>query len=351
MPARNPCKARLSQKDDHQSPHLILLSECHHAQERVIIKYQYLRFNKAYILIRGVILVSEFLLTSPDSIRLIIHADDWGQHPAVNRAIHALIGEGAITSASILAGGQAVGEACRFAVLHPGFCTGAHLSLSHDHSPLASNRSIISLSGEQAAFLSPLSVLEKKGVPADILLEINAQIRFLLAAGVRLTHVDTHQGCLLGIHSGDERLFPVIRQLSLEYRLPFKLPRQIKHAPGLPPEVRTRLANLAEWLELQGIPLIDDLIVPDYGMIPGQDYLQYKNVILSALSAVNPGTITELTLHPALPDRQLKDAASHWIKREWEYRLPLDPDFRELLRQRNIILTSWRDLHPSGTLE
>jgi chitin disaccharide deacetylase len=177
-----------------------------------------------------VILLSHSLHPYPEAIQLIIHADDWGQHPAVNRAIHSLIREDAITSASILAGGQAVGEACRFAALHPDFCTGAHLSLSYGHSPLASGRSIISLNGGQRAFLSPLSVLEKKGEPADILLETNAQIRFLLSAGIRLTHVDTHQGCLLGIHSGDERLFPVIRKLCREYRLPFKLPRQIKHA-------------------------------------------------------------------------------------------------------------------------
>lgn len=294
--------------------------------------------------------MSEFLLTSPKAIRLIIHVDDWGHHPAVNRAIHSLIREDAITSASILAGGQAVGEACKFAAFHPDFCTGAHLSLSHDHSPLAPTRSIGSLTGGQGAFLSPLSVLEKEGEPADILLETNAQIRFLLAAGIRLTHVDTHQGCLLGIHCGDERLFPVIRQLCREHRLPLKLPRQIKHAPVLSAEVRARLANLVAWLESQRIPLIDDLIVSDYGIVPGEDYAQYKNAILSALSALKPGTITELTLHPASPDRQLKADESHWIKREWEYRLPLDPDFRELLRQRNIVLTSWRELLPKGLL-
>lgn len=295
--------------------------------------------------------MSHSLHPNPEAIRLIIHADDWGQHPAVNRAIHSLIREDAITSASILAGGQAVEEACRFAALHPSFCTGAHLSLSYGHSPLASTRSIISLNGGQETFLSPLSVLEKKGEPADIQLEIIAQIRFLLAAGIRLTHVDTHEGCLLGIHSGDERLFPVIRQLCQEYRLPFKLPRRIKHAPGLPPEVRARLANLVAWLESQRIPLIDDLIVPDYPIMPGEDYTLFKNGILSALSALKSGTITELTLHPALPDKQLKADESHWIKREWEYHLPMDPDFRELLRERNIVLTSWRELLPRGLLE
>lgn len=290
--------------------------------------------------------MSHSLQSYPEATRLIIHADDWGHHPAVNRAIHSLIREDAITSASILAGGLAVGEACRFAALHPGFCTGAHLSLSSGHSPLAYGRSIIRRTGGQGAFLSPLSVLEKEGEPADILLETKAQIRFLLAAGIRLTHVDTHEGCLLGIHSGDQRLFPVIRQLCQEYRLPFKLPRRIQHAPGLPPGVRARLGSMVEWLESQGIPLIEDLIVPDYPIMPGEDYTLFKNGILSALSALKPGTITELTLHPALPDRQLKADESHWIKREWEYHLPLDPDFRELLWQQNIVLTSWRELLP-----
>lgn len=295
--------------------------------------------------------MSVTLHQSPEAIRLIIHADDWGQHSAVNRAIHSLIREDAITSASILAGGQAVGEASRFAALHPSFCTGAHLSLSYGHSPLAPPRSISSLTGGQGAFIGRLSTLEKEGAPAEILLEVHAQIRFLLEWGIRLSHLDTHQGCLLGIHCGDERLFPVIRQLYQTYRLPFKLPRQIVHAPGLPQAVRTRLGSLVEWLVEQGAPLVDDLLVPDYHIAPGEDYTLYKNRILCALAALNPGTITELTLHPALPDGQLKVAGSHWVKREWEYRLPMDPDFRELLRQRNIVLTSWRNLLPSGLLE
>lgn len=281
---------------------------------------------------------------SSEAIRLIIHADDWGQHPAVNHAIHSLIRQQAITSASMLAVGPAVREACHFAALHRSFCTGAHLSLSFGHFPIAPAQSVPSLTDRGGAFLRPLSALEQKGDSAEIGLEINAQIRFLLAAGVRLTHLDSHQGCLLGIHSGDERLFPVIRQLCRDYRLPFKLPRQTVHTPALPPVVRTRLVGLVDWLEKQQIPLIDDLIVPDYHIVPGEDYNQYKNGILRALSTLMPGTITELTLHPALPDERMKEADSHWLKREWEYRIALDEDFRGMLRERNVVLTSWSDL-------
>jgi predicted glycoside hydrolase/deacetylase ChbG (UPF0249 family) len=281
---------------------------------------------------------------SSEAIRLIIHADDWGQHPAVNLAIHSLIRERAITSASMLAGGSAAEEACHIAALHRSFCTGAHLSLSFGHSPMAPAQSVASLLDRDGAFLRPLSALEKEADPVEIQLELNAQIRFLLDAGIRLTHLDTHQGCCLSIHSGDEQLFPVILQLCRDYRLPFKLPRQIVHAPSLPPAVRSRLGRLVECLEEQGPPLIDDLIVPDFHIAPGDDYLQFKNDILGALSALAPGTITELTLHPAMPDEQMKKTEAHWTKREWEYRLPFDVDFRELLRERNIVLTSWSDL-------
>ncbi|RAU94210.1 carbohydrate deacetylase [Paenibacillus sp. YN15] len=281
---------------------------------------------------------------SSEAIRLIIHADDWGQHPAVNQAIHSLIRQQAVTSASMLAVGPAVREACHFAALHPSFCTGAHLSLSFGDFPIAPAQSVTSLTDSGGAFLRPLSALEQEGDPAEIELEMSAQIRFLLAAGIRLTHLDSHQGCLLGIHSGDERLFPVIRQLCRDYRLPFKLPRQTVHTPALPPAVRTRLGGLVDWLEKQQIPLIDDLIVPDYHIVPGEDYNQYKNGILRALPTLMPGTITELTLHPALPDEGMKEADSHWLKREWEYRIALDEDFWGLLRERSIILTSWSDL-------
>lgn len=281
---------------------------------------------------------------SSDAIQLIIHADDWGQHPAVNRAIHSMIRQKTITSASLLAGGPTAAEACRFAARNKNFCTGAHLSLSCAHSPLARVQAIPSLTDGHGSFLNSLTQLEKVGNPCEILLEMDAQIRLLLNSGIRLTHLDTHQGCMLGIHSGDERLFPVIRQLCLDYRLPFKLPRQTLHTPALPQAVRTRLGGLLEWLEEQRLPLIDDLIVPEYRLLPGEDYNQYKNGILHALSALKPGTTTELTLHPALPDEQMKEADGHWIKREWEFQIALDEDFRKLLKERSIVLTSWSKL-------
>lgn len=282
----------------------------------------------------------------PEGIFLIIHADDWGIHKAVNKALHALIHRRAITSASLLAGGKEAAEARRFAALHRHFCTGVHLSLSPSQSPLAPPQDIPSLTDGQDRFRNPLSALEASGDPGEMLLEMKAQIRFLLEAGIHPTHLDSHQGCLLGLglHSGSERLFPVIRQLCLDYRLPFKMPRQVVQAELLPQEMRFRLGGLAAWLEEQHLPVIDDLIVPEYGLMPGEDYESYKEGILRALMALQPGTVAELTLHPALPDDHMKEAEAHWIKREWEYRIVLDGDFSHMLRSRGITPVSWSSL-------
>ena len=61
--------------------------------------------------------------------RLIVNADDFGLHVAVNQGIQAAHSEGIVSSASLMAGGAAFDDAVRIAKHCPELGVGVHLTL------------------------------------------------------------------------------------------------------------------------------------------------------------------------------------------------------------------------------
>ncbi|MDF2925536.1 MAG: hypothetical protein K0R57_4450 [Paenibacillaceae bacterium] len=277
----------------------------------------------------------------PEAKYLIIHADDWGIHPAVNEAVQILFRMKAITSASIIAGGPASAEACRYAA-ETGVCAGVHLALSSEFPPLSPLEQIPSLLTGNEEF-HPLPILEEKAVHNEIFRELLTQLEYVADWGIAVSHLDCHKGCVLGLNSSRSNPWlDFVWQMCADRHIPFKLPRGIMHAPGFSDSFRQRMkGHWAKAVNL-GLPLIDDLIVPPFQLLPGEDYPAYKEQILHALRRITAGTVVELTLHPALPDHLLKDTDSHWIKREWEFRLCLDADFRGTIRSEGIRLIPWK---------
>jgi predicted glycoside hydrolase/deacetylase ChbG (UPF0249 family) len=142
--------------------------------------------------------------------RLILNADDFGLTPGINRAIGELHAAGVLTSATLMANGPAFDDAVAVARAHPTLGVGCHIVLT-DGVPLAPLEHIPGLLGPDGKTLRPSltdfiqALLRGKIKPAEIELESLFQIRKLQAAGITITHLDTHK------HT---HLFPVVtRQL------------------------------------------------------------------------------------------------------------------------------------------
>ncbi len=144
--------------------------------------------------------------------RLIINADDFGLTPGVNSTVESLHRAGVLTSATLMASGAAFNDAVEIAHRNPSLGVGCHIVLT-DGTPVSPPASIPSLLGPDGrSFRSSLlsfvtAVVRRQLGPADILTEALAQIRKLQAAGIRVTHVDTHK------HS---HLFPAVSRPLLE---------------------------------------------------------------------------------------------------------------------------------------
>jgi chitin disaccharide deacetylase len=130
--------------------------------------------------------------------RLIINADDFGVTPGVNRAIVELNNAGALSSATLMATSGSFAEAAHASIKQPSFGTGCHVTLV-DGNPLLDADSLKRLvNGSTGQFRGTLGQFVRDlllgAIPeAEIELEAAAQIRRLQAAGVTVTHVDTHK--------------------------------------------------------------------------------------------------------------------------------------------------------------
>ncbi len=125
---------------------------------------------------------------------IIVNADDFGQSSTVNRAIIACFDSGLISSATIMANMPGFDEACALAISNQlTGRIGVHLNLT-DGWPLLpelqSNPALCDASGRFRRFRSRLL---SKSDRAMIAAEVGAQIQRCRAAGLPLTHADSHQ--------------------------------------------------------------------------------------------------------------------------------------------------------------
>jgi predicted glycoside hydrolase/deacetylase ChbG (UPF0249 family) len=130
--------------------------------------------------------------------RLIINADDFGLTLGVNRAIERLHRANALTSATLMATGQAFEDAIAIAKSNPTLGIGCHIVLT-DGVPASLPESIPTLLGPDGKHFRPSlidfvnALLRGRINEQEIEHEAGAQIQKLQNAGINITHVDTHK--------------------------------------------------------------------------------------------------------------------------------------------------------------
>ena len=277
----------------------------------------------------------------PDSTRiLILHADDLGMAPSVNATTISALDQGFVTSASILANGAWL-ESVREVGSRPSQPDlGVHLTLTSESpllrfAPAASPELVPTLLDSTGTFrfnltgVSPLS-------GAKIETELRAQIARVRALGVRITHLDSHQGTLFG----DSTAFAALRRVAKAECLPILLPR----------EYFAQAPYLADAVADGHVP-VDHvaMIGPD---VPPAEWLSFYE---RALRDLRPG-LTQLIVHLGAADdssRVLFSAHTEGWDADWRERdaeVVASPTFRQLLRELNVRLVRWADLAPASRL-
>ncbi len=128
---------------------------------------------------------------------LLVNADDFGLTPGINRSIVELHAARALSSATLMATGPFFDDAVRLAHDHPSLEVGCHILLVDGTPVLPPSQipSLVTASGQLRSSLTHFlrDLLTFRIRPEEITAEATAQIRRLQAAGLRVSHIDTHK--------------------------------------------------------------------------------------------------------------------------------------------------------------
>lgn len=173
--------------------------------------------------------------------RIIINADDFGLNPEVNRAIVELLERGEITSTTLLANGPAFDDAVPRMAALPQCSFGMHLNLT-EFCSLSRHPGFGDYLDASGCFRGNLrnQPIDAK-FRAAVVAEWSAQIERALAAGVPVSHLDSHH------HTHTvPRLLPCLREVRRRFGIrAVRITRNLYGHVGL--KRRVLLTGKAVW--------------------------------------------------------------------------------------------------------
>lgn len=283
---------------------------------------------------------------SPQDRLLIVNADDFGMCHSGNLAIRDLLGEGVISSATVMVPCPWSLEAARIAAGNPAFDVGIHLTFTSEWEtykwgPVAHNGASDSLVTAFGHFPQTSLEVEKRATPEQVKAEIRAQVERGIAMGIDPTHLDNHMGSLYGIASGRDFLEETL-DICEEYRLPYRFPRYLgTQWSAMPDPLKAMHAARVQSADRRGVVLIDYLDGLSFQLEEGETYPVLKQKMEHKLRTMQPG-VTEMIIHPFYDTDELKAIMPHHAKRQMEYELFRDDDIKRVLQEENIKLINWR---------
>lgn len=290
--------------------------------------------------------------------RLIVNADDFGLTSGVNRAILEAHQQGIVTSATLMARGRTFAEAVRMAQSAPQLSVGCHVVLL-DGSPMLPGVQVPSLLGEWddhgARFRDGFAGFAWRSLRGrisedEVEAEATAQIQKLQAAGIAVSHLDTHKHT----HMFPQALRPLLRAAKacgiravrnpLE---PIRLGQVAKH-PGLwkrwsQVKILNRMAR-----EFRAAVQEAGMLTPDgtLGIVAtGTMGDRFLKLIFDHM----PEGTWELVCHPGYNDLELRSMKTRLREsRVRELQLLISEETRQQITERGIELISYRALNSSA---
>jgi chitin disaccharide deacetylase len=270
--------------------------------------------------------VAERLGYPANSRLLVLHADDFGMMHSVNQATIEALNNKWVTSASILVPCPWFREVARYANDHPEWDLGIHLALTSEWTPerwrpvafgstgssLTDKEGYLPLTSEQVAAQDQLPDIDR---------EMRAQIDMALAAGVKITHLDTH-------------MFAVGHAAPAEYV-------NLGRSYGLP----VLMDHGGVSIDVFPSGVLIDRVLGLQASVPNEKWVSAYEDILRPLP---PGTY-EVIVHLAYADEEMRaatydhpDWGAQW--RQNDFDMVRNPAFQKFLKEQGFVLVSWRDL-------
>lgn len=278
--------------------------------------------------------LAERLGHSPTDKLLIVNGDDAGMCHTANLATIDCLENGVMRSATLMVPCPWFPEMAAYAKTNPDKDFGLHLCQTSEWQtyrwgPVAPLNEVPGLIDPAGYFWHETPQVYAKAKPEEAWTEARAQIRKALAAGVDVTHLDSHMGVL---QYRPDYLEMYLR-LAVEFDLPVRMASQETFEEAGQKGWREKFAA-------QGILFPDDFIFDMKYRSPAE----VKPFWLARLAKLKPG-VTELFIHAGRPTDELKAITGSWAIRSAEYELfTHDPELKALLAREGVKLIGYRPI-------
>lgn len=275
----------------------------------------------------------------PSDRALIVHADDVGMCQAAVSAFVDLVDLGRLASGSVMVPCPWFPQVAAWCRGGGALDLGVHLTLTSERDgyrwgPVAERDPASGLLDEEGYFHrlpnSFQGVADRRAVER----ELRAQIERALAAGIDVTHLDLHMGCLMV-----PDLLPLYLRLAIGYRLPALVWWPVDWPTWgfdstQAAEATRRIGEYAR----AGMPVFDH--VSSLPLTDAED----RSARFASLLETLPRGLSVLYLHPARDTPELRALASDWPARVADYELLRNPTTQRRLEEAGVELVTYRQL-------
>ncbi len=262
-----------------------------------------------------------------DARLLIINADDLGMCYAINEAIFYSLKQGVVQSTSLMVPCPWALNAIQMLQENPDISFAVHLTVICDQDnykwvPLTPKDKVPSLVDE-AGYCYSIKQMDAFTAQANLKeleQEFQAQIEFVLKAGLKPTHLDWH--CL---HNGGRADI---------FDMTFGLAREYGVALRVSPETYT------QQVQGQGLPANDHPLLDSYRLDTTDKRAQYARLLREL-----PSGLSEWAVHPGVGDGELQAVEpGSWQVRQTDYDFVMSPEARTMIQREGITLLDYKPI-------
>lgn len=283
-------------------------------------------------------LLGELGFAADDRV-VVIHADDVGMSEASVSAFAELMDGGLLSSASLMVPCPWFAAAAALCRRRSDLDVGVHLTLTSEWEgcrwgPLSTRDPASGLLDEEGCFPRTRQRLHGAARPAAVRREMESQLDRALAAGVDVTHVDSH---MFAVFHAD--LLPHYVELGRERRLPAIIACDgDRPAEWFDAGTEERARGIVRGCRSRGLPLMDHQCMMT---LDGEEDPLAK--AKRKLDDLQPG-LTYLIIHPAKDTPELRAMSPKWPHRVREYETFMNPALRRHVEASGLRVIGCRPL-------
>ncbi|HWQ15209.1 MAG TPA: polysaccharide deacetylase family protein [Roseiflexaceae bacterium] len=270
----------------------------------------------------------------------IVHADDIGAYHASLQAIEDLFHAGLVSSCATMVPCPWFPAVAAYARRTPEADIGVHATITAEYGlsrwgPISTRDPASGMIDAEGYFYRSTAEAMAQGDVGAVAAEHLAQVERALAAGIDVTHVDSHMGA-----SFSPAFLPGYLAAAQAARVPAFVPRMGAEAlltRGMPADQIDRLLAFQRQLEEQGLPLVDHI-----GFMP-LDRHEERVAEAKALFDSLPAGLSYVILHPAQDTPELRALTPEdWQARVADYRAFTSATLRDYVRASGVQVIGWR---------